>query len=189
LNKLDILIQEKEAELKNLRQEWEETFRFAGDIDFEYAALLYPIIGQVARDIDRLKALQYVSETGTEGSFPSYIEQLLTAQWRSLEIQVHFSEREYGTAPLMEIHKVKGRRALRCKLMISESIAGWLYDPDNEFRQIGWTPGRSKNVFYLYHPMRTEEDKTAFFYLMSRTLMDPFSQLWKACQQYYYLKE
>jgi hypothetical protein len=188
LNKIDLLIEEKRGELRILETEMYEALRFPGDRDYEYAALLYPLIGGLRQEIVQLEALALRSDPPSGEGFEARVWQLLTGPYRSLEIWI--SIRDYDssqTTLLFEMRKLKARHTVSCTLRVAECIERRLhYDYAASLQHIGWQMMRGGKVFRRKAVLRNYGDLETLCQWMSVTMLEPFAGIWQYGEGQYY---
>jgi hypothetical protein len=189
LNKIDLLLDEKRAELKTLDNEMYEALRYPGDRDYGYAALLYPLIGGLQREIRKLETLARLSEPPVEERFEARVWHLLTGQSQSLEMWV--SIRDYHvpqTTFLLEIRKLKAKHTLSCTLLFAKCFEQYVfYDSAAPFlEQIGWHKMRGGRMFKRKAVVKNLNDLEKFCQWMSATMLEGFDGVWKYSDGQYY---
>lgn len=173
---IKLLIDHKEQELKTLKEEWRKASWHPQDTDYEYLALLYPIIAELEHEIARFRELAGNEYSG-ELYFPEYIRQILNGECHRLEMHIEFGERTYQDfkGPLMIFEKPKQKYAITARLPQYDWFEGYL--PGGTFEQfysLGWK-WEGKKYLRLKHIIRNERDLRQFHSLVARTFMEPLA--------------
>jgi hypothetical protein len=84
---IQLLIAHKEQELKTLKEEWRDASCYPGDTDYEYLAVLYPIIAGLEREITRFRELA-ANEYEGELYFLPHVRQLLNGEFHRQEMHI-----------------------------------------------------------------------------------------------------
>ena len=189
MNKIDLLIKEKRAELSILEAEMYEALKFSADRDYEYAALLSPLIGGLRREIVQLEDLALLPDPPSGDGFEARVWQLLTGPHRSLEIWI--SIREYDsslTTLFLEMRKLKARHTLSCTLRIAECIQRRVHYEyaAASLQHIGWQMMRGGKVFRRKAVLSNAGDLGTFCQWMSVTMLEPFAGVWQYAEGQYY---
>jgi hypothetical protein len=121
LDKLDLIIQEKQAELRSLQAELGAALTGIESPDYEVAARIQPLIHAVQFEIDRLEKLRGVSTPPID--FPAHLSRLLTDESiKTLELWTQIKDHWHDTTfPLLTIRKLKSRYHLSCTIRLNEA--------------------------------------------------------------------
>lgn len=189
MNKIDLIIKEKRAELNLLQHEMDEALRFAGDRDYEYAALLYPLIGGLEREIEKFVALSQRPDPVSGNGFELHIKKLLSGPFQSLEIW--FETQDYWipqTTRLLMIRKLKKRHRVSCTIEFAKCFEQNLHIESaiSMLQHIGWQRIRSGKAFGRKVELRTSTDIDTFCQLMSLTVLEIFRGVWEQGQGQYF---
>ncbi len=186
MDKLELIIRDKQIELRDLQADLNEALTGVESLDFKTAARLEPLIAAITDEIERLEKLRLVRPASI--GFQSYFSRLLTDDSCSvMELWTHFKNyRTDVTIRLLEIRKLKGRN-ISCKLRLIEPADSHLYLAwtTSELQHIGWRTLGSSRSFYYKTMMRSPDQFDAFCQMLSVTLLEPLGSLWKYGQQYY----
>jgi hypothetical protein len=188
LNKIDLLIKELRAELGMLEAEMCEALRFPGDRDYEYAALLSPLIGGLQREITKLETLAICPDPTSGEGFEARVWQLLNGPYRSLEVWVSTQNCDWPqTNLLLEIRRLKARHTLSCTLRVVECIQRFLYyDYAASLQHIGWQMMQGGKMFRRKAVLRNLDDLETFCQWISVTMLEPFAGIWQREEGQYY---
>jgi hypothetical protein len=187
LDKLELIIQEKRAELRGLRGELNEALTGPESPDYERAWRLQPLIYGAEAEIDRLESLRRVRPVAQD--FQSYLSRLVTDESvTKLELWTHiqYYQRD-NTVRVLEIRKAKTGRRITCVLRIEEPAEVHLYYEHTTavLRHIGWTVGRRGKTFYYKTRLKSPDAFDSFCQFMSASLLEGLGSLWRYGRQYY----
>jgi hypothetical protein len=187
LDKLELIIQEKRAELRGLQGELNEALTGPESPDYERAWRLQPLIYGAEAEIRRLEKLRCVRPVTQD--FQSYLSRLVTDHSvTTLELWTHIQDYNNDvTARVLEIRKGKTGRRISCMLLLEEPARAHLHDRYTiaELQRIGWKAGRRGKTFYYKTTLRSPDEFDNFCQFMSVTLLEPLFGLWRHGQQYY----
>ena len=189
MDKIDLLINEKRAELRILEAEIYEALKYPGDRDYEYAALLYPLIGGLLQEIVKLEALALRPDPPSGEGFEARVWQLLTGPYRSLEIWISIPDYDCPqTTLLLEMRRLKARHTVSCTLRVVECMERYLHydDAAASLQHIGWQMMRGGKVFRRKAVLRNLGDLETFCQWMSVTMLEPFAGIWQYDEGQYY---
>lgn len=185
---IHLLIAQKLQELKTLKEEWKEASLYPGDTDYEYLALLYPIITDTGRELDKFMKLATNNYAG-ELHFPIYIRQLLNNECHSLEIHVELRRGSYVyfKGPLMVFERMKQRHAISARLLQHGELAGHFHEDNlSQLHKLSWKRHGRKD-YRLKYFIRNEEDLKEFHSLIACTFMEPLSALTEWAKEQYFV--
>jgi hypothetical protein len=194
LDKLDLIIREKQAELQSLQAELHEALtgvKLPGIElpDYETAGRLQPVLYGLMTEIERLEKLRIVQPATQD--FQTYLSRLLTDDTVST-LELWTQIRDYWsdtTIRLLEIRKGKTGHRISCMLRLGEPTEPHLYSEHTaKLQHIGWKAGRGKRTFYFKTRLRSPDTFDAFCQIMSVTMLEALSSLWQLGQQYYCFK-
>jgi len=187
LDKLELIIKEKKAELRGLQAELDEALTGIESPDYERAWRLQPLIYGAEAEIDRLENLRSVRPTGQD--FQSYLSRLMTDDSvTTLELWTHIQDYQNDvTVRVLKIRKGKTGRRISCILRFEEPTQAHLYGDHttDALQHISWKAGRGGRTFYYKTRLRSPDEFDSFCQLMSVTLLEALFSLWKHGQQYF----
>ncbi|MCF6407170.1 hypothetical protein L3C95_30015 [Chitinophaga filiformis] len=178
------LIAYKLQELNTLKEEWKGATRYSGDMDYEYLALLYPIIAETEREISKFMKLA-TNEYAGELHFPAYIRQLLSNECYRLEIHIDMGRHAYVDfkGPLMVFERMKQKYAVSVKLLQLETLEAYIHEYYlKQLQKMGWKRN-GKNVCRLKHVVRNDDDLNDFHRLIACTFMEPLAYLMQQAKE------
>ncbi len=183
-NNIQLLIAHKEQELKTLKEEWKKASHHPADTDYEYLALLYPIIDGLEREISRFRELA-ANEYAGELYFEPHIRQLLKGECQRLEIHIESSPRSYRNfkGPVIVFDRMKQKYAIAARLLLSDELQYAYFNEGNfdQLSRLGWKR-EGKQAFRLKYFVRNEEDLILFHRLIACTFVEPLSYLIQATE-------
>jgi hypothetical protein len=187
LDKLELIIREKQAELHGLQAELNDALTGIESPDYERAWRLQPLIYGAEAEIDRLENLRCVRTVALD--FKSYLSRLVTDDRIStLELWTHIQDYWSDvTVRVLEIKKGKTGRRISCMLRLEEPARKHLNDEYTtaELQHIGWKPARGGKTFYYRTRLRSPDAFDSFCQFMGVTLLKALLSLWRHGQQYY----
>jgi hypothetical protein len=187
LDKLNLIIRDKQAELKGLQEELNEALTGIESSDYETAARIFPLIHGVTREIERLEKLSGVLNTPQD--FPFYLSRLLTDHTLAI-LELWTGIQDYWndvTIRLLEIRKLKNNRGISCTLRLTEPADTHLHVEwtTAALQHIGWTARRGERTFYYRTRLRSPDQFDAFCQFMSVTALEALPSLLRHGPQYY----
>jgi hypothetical protein len=187
LDRLDLIIREKQTELDGLNAELDEALTGLESPDYETAGRILPLIYDVETDIERLEKLR------SFGDIPQGFEAHLSGWLRNDNFTILELWAELGdfwvevTTRLLEIRKLKTGRRISCTLRLMEAVRRNL---DVEWagaylQHIGWTARPNGATFYYKTSLKSPDQFDAFCQVMSVTMLEALSCIWRNRQQFY----
>jgi hypothetical protein len=188
LNNIDLILKEKQAELELLKSEMKDALGVQGDVDFEYAALIYPLIGEIQREIRYFNYLEGIGNPVAVNSFVSYLQRLLAEEWSSLHIAIDIRSYPEYTGSIVEIRKMKTRHRVECIFTLTAELSNFIYpEVGSELRRLGWKDYKRNNAFIYKTRLKNTEDLASFHVWLSGTLLGPLKSIWSHADKQYYL--
>jgi hypothetical protein len=142
VDKLDLIIQDKQAELRALQAEMAEALTGIESPDYQWAARVQPLIHSTQFEINRLERLRLIPDPRSD--FAAQLSQLLTSNTiTKLELWTEIKDWNYMTVKVLEIRKGKSGHRLTCTLFLPEPLQPHLLGEHTiqELRHLGWTAG------------------------------------------------
>jgi hypothetical protein len=187
LNKLDLIIQEKQAELRGLQAELQEALIGIELPDYEVAARIQPLIYGVQKEISWLEKLRDVS--APPAGFATHLSRLLTDDsLTTLELWTQIKDYWHdSTFPLLTIRKPKANYYPSCTIRLTEAAEGHLFGEHTvaELRHLGWNPARGDKIFYYKARVKNPDQFDAFCQKISVTLLEVLPSLFGLGRQYF----
>ena len=185
--KIQLIIAQKIQEMKTLKEQWKEASLHPADTDYEYLALLYPIITETGRELDKFMKLA-TNEYAGESHFPIYIRQLQKNECQRLEIHVELGidTYVYFKGPLMVFDRMKQRYAVSAKLHYGELEGHFSEEGLIQLQKLGWKRD-GKQAYRLRHFIRNEEDLNEFHRLIACTFMEPLSYVMQRAKEQHFV--
>jgi hypothetical protein len=187
LDKLELIIREKQAELLGLQAELNEALTGVESPDYKRAGRLQPLVYRMEGEITRLENFRTVRPV--KHDFQSYLSRLVTDDSvTTLELWTHIQDHHNDvTTRVLEIRKGKTGRRISCTLRFEEAAQVHLHERYTiaELQHIGWTAGRRGKTFYYKTRLRSPDEFDRFCQFLSLTLLEPLFSLWRHGQQYY----
>lgn len=189
LDKLELIIREKQAELQGLQAELNEALTGIESPDYETAGRIQPLLYGVRAEIERLEKLRRVPNTSED--FPSHLSRFLTDDavttlelWT--QIKDHWND---STFRLLEIRKGKSR-GITCTLRLTDPANQHLHGDYTtaELQRIGWKAGRGGKTFWFKTRIKSPDQLDAFCQMMSVAMLEALAGLWGHGQQQYQFK-
>ena len=186
MEKLDLIIHDKQAELRALEAELTEALTGIESPDYEWAARIHPLIYAVQFEIDRLEELRLVPDP--QAGFAARLSRLLTDNaLTKLELWTEIKDWNYLTVMVLEIRKGKSGGRLTCTLLLPEALQLHL---DSEYtverlRHLGWTIGHGGKRCWYKAQVKSPDQFEAFTQQMAVTMFEPLSNLWKQGPQHF----
>lgn len=187
MNKLELLIEDKQAELQALNEQLDDALTGIESPDYERAARIQPLIYAVRAEIERLLKLREVPNTAED--FSTQLSRLLTdgtvtylEVWS--QIKDHWSDM---TVRLLEISKAKAGYAVSCTLRLTEPLQMHLHAEYTAelLQHLGWTAGRGGKTFWYRAKIKKPDQFDAFNRHMAVTVFEGFGSLWGHGRQYF----
>jgi hypothetical protein len=189
MDKLELVIHEKQLELQGLQAELEEALTGPESPDYETAVRIQPLIWELRSEIERLMILRQVKPAPKD--FPFHLSSLLTDDTRKgleccIQIKDYWTD---STFSLLEICKLKDR-SISCTLRLTEEAYRQLHKEwtHAQLFHIGWKALRGDKTFYYKARMRSPDEFDRFCQLISVTLLEPLAALFGHGRQYYQLR-
>lgn len=189
MNNIDLIITEKKAELDLLQNEMHEALKYSGDRDYEYAALLYPLIAGLEREIKMLGTLAQRPDPTSGNGFESHFRKLLAGSFRSLEIWVETQDYWISqTTRMVEIRKLKKRHTVSCTIEFAKCFEQYLpYEfAVSSLQHIGWQTIRNGKAFRRKVELKTSKDIETFCQGMSLIVLEIFRGIWENGRTQYF---
>lgn len=190
MDKLDLIIREKHAELQGLQAELNEALTGIESPDYETAGRLQQVIDGLMAEIGRLKKLRMVQPATQD--FPTWLSRLLTDDTvTTLELWTRIKDYESDTSTrMLEIRKGKTGHRISCTLRLTEPTDAHLHRDYTvaDLQHIGWKAGRGTRTFYFKTRLRSPDAFDAFCQMMSVTMLEALASLWGHGEQYYRFK-
>ena len=189
MDKTDLVIAQKEEELKFLREELEKALDPRSDTHYEFIPILYRALNMATWELEKIKELAAVQASAAGSVFSSYVAKVLSGENASLTITAHVNT-PYSNEWLhiMDINKMRAKNTLLCSINLSERVEEYLpSNADQALIHIGWKRSKKKKSFRLKYSIRNEEDMQNFHMVISRTLLDAFDHLIKAAKEHFYV--
>lgn len=187
LDKLDLLLREKQAELQTLLGEMTEALTGIESPDYEWAARVQPLIYGVRAEIERLEKLRRVYQPADD--FSTHLSRLLTDNTvTTLELWTHIKDHWNDVAVrLLEIKKLRSGYVVSCTLRITAPIEGRLYGDrtTEELQHLGWTAGRGGKTFWYKARVKNPDQFDAFCQRLAVTMLEALPGLWRHGRQYF----
>jgi len=185
LNKLDLIIPEKQAELRALQADLTDALTGIDSPDFRRAAMIQPLVNDVQAEIVRLQKLREVAEPPQD--FSAYLSRLLTDD-DVTKMELWVTIKNHGnevTVRLLEIRKWKTGYQVTCALRFPAPLQNYLYalHTNKELEHIGWTAGRGGKTFRLKAQVKNLDQFDAFTQKMAVTMLEALGSLWRRGQQ------
>jgi hypothetical protein len=187
LDKLELIIREKHAELQGLQVELNEALTGVESPDYERAFRLQPLIYGMEAEIKRLENLRGVQPVTQD--FHNYLSRLVTDDSvTTLELWTHIQDYENDvTARLLEIRKGKTGRRISCMLQFEKPAQARLLDDYTtaKLQHIGWKAGRGGKTFYYKTRLRSPDEFDWFCQFLGVTMLEALVSLFRHGQQHY----
>ena len=190
MDKLELLIKEKQAELQGLEAELREALTGIESPDYETAGRLQPIIYSVMAEIRQLEMLRKVPPAPDD--FQVHLSRFITNDTLTV-LELWTEIRDYWadvSIRVVEIRKLKSSREISCTIQLLEPSEVHLHAEytATELKHLGWKAIRGEKTFYRKTKLRSPDQFEAFCQIMSVTFLEPLKPLWRHGQQYYRIK-
>lgn len=165
-----------------------DALKYPEDKDYEYAALLYPLIGEVEREIKKLEALEQRPDPTSDDGFEAHVRQFLAGPYRLMEIWIDIEDYDGSRSIcLLEIRKLQPRFTVSCTIRIGDDIELYLtHDATSSlFEHIGWHK-KGRGIFRHKAVLKEPANLERFCQLISVTLLDVFAGILKYGKKQYY---
>jgi hypothetical protein len=185
---MTLLIREKRNELNLLQHEMQDALKFPGDRDYEYVALLYPLISGLEREIEKLEALAQRPDPSSDDGFEAHVRQFLSEPYQLMEIWVDIQDYyEPQSFCLLEIRKLKSKYTVSCTIRIEDNIERYLIldTTSSLFEKVGWHKVGRK-MFRRKAVLKEATSLESFCQLMSVTMLDSFDGILEYGKRQYY---
>jgi hypothetical protein len=190
VNSIDLILQQKRAELQLLEAEMKAAMRWDGDLDYGYAALLYPVMGELKREIAYFEYLQGLADPEEGRDFLRCLQGFLMEEWQSLAIKIERPGYWPHVGPIIVIKKGKVKHWVMCSLVLSPELQYFIApDASIDLLRLGWKVSRSGTVLHHKLRLKTSEERICFHGWLSRTLLGPLQHLWSNGSRHYYVLE
>lgn len=189
MNKIDLIIKEKRAELATLELEKYEALKYAGDRDYAYVAILYPIMSMVEREIAKFEKLKHRPDPPASEGFEAQVWQMLKGPFQSLEIWVEIEDYSVSqTTRLLEIKKLKARNRISCTIRMDKCFQQYLHQEyaASILEHIGWQKIDYGKSFRRKTILKTLDDLETFCQWMSATMLDGLDGILRYSKAQYY---
>ena len=186
VDKLSLIIHDKQAELQALQAELTEALTGIESPDYEWAARVQPLIYALQLEIDRLEELRRIPDPRTD--FAGRLSRLLTdSTVTKLELWTEINDWNYLSVKVLEIHKERSGHRLRCVLLLPEALQPHLHGEYTilNLRHLGWTAGHGGKRCWYKTQVKSPDQFDAFTQHMAVTMFEPLSGLWKRGPQHF----
>jgi len=190
VNSIELILQQKKAELQLLEAEMKAAMLWEGDLDYEYAVLLYPVMGELRREIAYFEYLQGLADPKEGHDFLCCLHRFLMEEWQSLAIKIDRPGYWPHMGPIIVIKKGKVRHWVSCNLFLGPELQYFISpDASTDLLRLGWKASRSGTVLHHKLRLKTSEERVYFHTWLSRTLLGPLQHLWSKGSLHYYVLE
>jgi len=187
LDKLTLLIRDKQAELQALQAELTEALTGIESPDYEWAARIQPLIYGLEAEIDRLYQFREVADPPQ--NFATVLSRLLTDDTvTTLELWVTIKDYWNDvTVRLLEIRKAKSGYRITCTLRLSEPAQMHLHHDYTtaKLRHLGWTAAKGGKTCWFKAQVKSPDQFDRFNQRMAVTMLEVLRPLWGHGQQYF----
>lgn len=187
MNKLELLIEEKQAEWRVLNEQLDDALTGIESPDYERAGRIQPLIYAVRTEIERLLKLREVTDTVED--FSTRLSRLLTDDGVTC-LEVWTQIKDYWndvTVRLLEIRKAKAGYAVSCTLRLTEPLQMHLHADytAEQLQHLGWTAGRGGKSFWYKAKIKNPDQFDIFHRHIAVTVLEALGSLWGHGQQYF----
>jgi hypothetical protein len=194
VDKLSLIVRDKQAELQALQAEMTEALTGIESPDYEWAARIEPLIHGLQREIDRLEDLRLIPDPQTD--FAARLSRLLTDYTvTTLELWTEINDWNYMTILVLEIRKGRTPKTspktspnrLTCTLLLPEPLQVHLNSEYTieHLRHLGWTTGHGGKRCWYKVQVKTPDQFDKFTQHMAVIMLEPLSSLWKQGPQHF----